>query len=105
VVEGAALVEERKCGVGCLIGIDACEAEPGRVVNGGVGVLPAGFAFGLPRAVTGDAVAGRDDPAQLLQVDVQELAGTLALVTNDSGTRLTRMQARAVVPGEDRVHR
>jgi hypothetical protein len=38
-------------------------------------------------------VAGRDDAAELLQVDVQQLAGTLALVADDLSPLLALVQA------------
>ena len=103
-VEALAGGEEGERGVGCLVGVDASEAEPGGVVDRGEDVLPAGLALRTLAAVAGDAVAGPDDPPELLDVDVQQLTGALALVADDRLTRHARHQARAAVPAQDRVH-
>jgi hypothetical protein len=103
-VEACAGSEERDCGVAALVGVDPAEAEPGRVVDRDEEVLPAGTARPIT-AVAGDAVAGLHDPAELLHVDVQELAGPLALVTHDLLPRRGRPQPRATVPPQDRMHR
>jgi hypothetical protein len=103
-VEADELVEEAKRGVGGLVGMDSCEAEAGVVVDRDVQVLPAGT-LGSPRAIASDAVAGPHDPAQLLDIDVNELTWAGALVADDLLARRTHDQARATVPAKHRVHR
>ncbi|HKS78438.1 MAG TPA: hypothetical protein VJQ07_06175 [Gaiellaceae bacterium] len=82
-IEADALGEEGDCRGGGLVGVDACEGEPAGVVDRDEQVLPARETLGPFRAVACDAVAGTDDPAELLDVDVQQLAGPLALVADD----------------------
>jgi hypothetical protein len=55
----------------------------------------AGAAFELAATVSGDAMAGSSaaDPGELLDVDVDQLAGSLALVAVG---RLGRLQATAL---------
>src|SRR5262245_45176983 len=67
-----------------LVGQDLGEGEARGVVDADVEEVPADAAF--PAApVTDDAVADAVDPAQLLDVDVDELAGPLALVADRLG--------------------
>ena len=81
---------DRRC-VG-LIRVDRREREPGRVVDRDEQVLPPGATFGSSGAVACDAVTGNDDPAELLHVDVDELARPLALVADESlAARLARL--------------
>jgi len=74
------------------------------IVDRHVQVLPAGSALRLARAIAGDAVSWPDDAAELLDVDVHELAGRGALVADDLLAASTHDQARATVPAEHRVH-
>jgi hypothetical protein len=73
-VEALADSEEGECRVGALVRIEVGEAEPAGVVDRDEQVLPAGTAAALA-PVAGDAVAGPDNPAELLNVDVQQLPG------------------------------
>ena len=49
-------------------------------------------------------MAGTDDPPQPLHVDVQELARALALVADDRLKARARLEPRAAVAVQDRVH-
>jgi hypothetical protein len=67
-----------------LIGQHGGEGQARGVVDGDVQVLPAGAALiALAGAVAGDAVADAVDPAELLDVNVDQLARMLALVADD----------------------
>jgi hypothetical protein len=50
-------------------------------------------------------VAGDEDAAEALAVDVQELAGPLPLVANDVPARERLPKPRAAVSAQHRVHR
>jgi uncharacterized protein (UPF0261 family) len=86
VVEADELVEERDRAVCGFVGINGSEAEPGAVVDRDEQVLPAGLPFLLASAVAGDAVARLQDPAQLLDVDV------------DSARRVRRTRSGSPLP-------
>ncbi len=71
-----------------LVGQDFGVGEPGSIVDGDVEGLPAealaaAAAIALAAPVAGDAVADAVDPAELLGVDVDQLAGLLPLVADD----------------------
>ena len=104
-VEADAGLEEGDRRGGGLVWVERGEAQPAGIVDRDEQVLPAGFALRALRAVAGDAVAGPDDPAELLAVDVHELARPLALVADDllrSAGGTSREQPMAA---QDRVHR
>ena len=82
-VEVDELVQEGERAVRRLVGMDGGEAESRVVVDRHVQVLPAGLALRLAAAIAGHAMAWPEDPSELLDVDVHELAGTRALVAND----------------------
>jgi hypothetical protein len=63
----------------------------------------AAVAVVLARAIAGDTVARACDAAQLLDVDVDELAGTGALVA-ESGLETEPTQAAQPDPGQDPGH-
>jgi len=88
-VEAAALVEEVERGDGCFGGVDVAVGEPGFVVDADEEVVPACFAFGAA-GPAGPGVAGPLDAAKPLDVDVDQLAGPLALVAHDRLPRLGR---------------
>jgi hypothetical protein len=67
-------------------------------------VLPACLALRLASAIAGDAVAGPEDAAELLAVDVHEFARRRTLVADDLLPRLARHKPGAAVPTQDRVH-
>jgi hypothetical protein len=52
-----------------------------------------------------DAVAGHEDPGELLAVDVQQFARPLAFVAGDLAALDPRLETRAAVTAQDRVHR
>jgi len=80
-VEAAALVEEVESGGGRFGGVDVAVGEPGLVVDADEEVVPACFAFGAT-GPAGQRVAGPLDAAEPFDVDVEELAGPLALVAH-----------------------
>ena len=102
-VEAAALLEEVEGGGGCFGGVDVAVGEPGFVVDAGEEVVPACFAFGAARP-PGVGVSGSLDAAELFDVDVDQLAGSLAFVADH---RLPRfgVEPGDAVAAEDRVHR
>ena len=67
-------MEEGHGGIGLLIGEDGREGDAGVVVDGDVNVFPA-HAAGAVGRIAGDAMARPDDAAQLLDVQVQQIAG------------------------------
>jgi hypothetical protein len=103
-VEADDLVEECEGRVGGLVGVDRREAEPGAIVDRHEQVLPACPAGGSHRAIAGDAVAGLDDPSELLDVDVHELSGSRALVADDLLASDWDTETRAAVAMQHRVH-
>ena len=81
-----------------LVGQDLREGEARGVVDADVDELPADAAgLALACAVAGDAMADALEAAELLDVDVDQLAGMLALVAAD---RLGRLQRRDAVEAE-----
>jgi len=101
-VEAAAVVEEVEGVGGCFLWVGGAVGEPCVVVDADEEVFPAGFAFGAV-GPAGLWVAGPLDAPELLDVDVQELAGPFALVA-DHGLGRGRVEARGTVAAEDRVH-
>jgi hypothetical protein len=67
-------VEESDGGVAAFIGQDLREGEAGVVVNSDVNELPAGTATALG-LVGGDAMTGSEEAAELLDVEMQQIAG------------------------------
>ena len=71
-----------------------CEKAIARgVVDADVDELPAGAARAALPAIAGDAVADALEAAELLDVDVDQLAGLLALVAAHRLGRLERREA------------
>ena len=82
-VEALQFIEEGDRGVGGLVRVDDARTRAGwrrRSRRTGTASLPC---RARRRSVAGDAMAGHDDPAELLDVDVQELARPLTLVADD----------------------
>jgi hypothetical protein len=73
-----------------LVAQDLDGGKPRGVVDGDVSELPASTAGAVP-AIASDAVTDPLDPAELLDVEVEELAGRLALV---APRRLARVERR-----------
>ncbi len=67
-------VEESHRGVAAFIGQDLREGEAGVVVNSDMHELPASAATG-PRAISGNAMTGAEEAAELLDVEMQQIAG------------------------------
>ena len=63
-----------------LVGVDLREGQPAVVVHGHKDVVPADPSPALG-AIAGDAVTDLLEAPELLDVDVQQLTGVLALVT------------------------
>jgi hypothetical protein len=104
-VEADELVQERGRAVACFVAVDGGEAEPGAVVDSDEQVLPAGLPFLLASAVAGDAVARFQDPAQLLDVDMDQVARAGVLVADHLFRLRPGRQAGAAVAAQDRMHR
>jgi hypothetical protein len=120
-VPGRGAGQEAGGGVFSLVGEDLGVSQPGVIIEGGVQVAVAqdGLAVagapgrgdgglevvlaGLPAVDAPSAAVG--DVAELLDVDVDQLAGPLALVAADGqpGTAVQVRQARAAVAAQDRV--
>jgi len=71
-----------------------------------VQVLPAlAPPVALARTIAGDAVADAVDPAELLDVDMDEFARMLALVADDRGLGLEGGEAVEADPAERQANR
>ncbi len=70
------------------------------VVDGHVEELPTGAASFIA-GIAGDAVAGLDDTGQLLDVDVQQIAGGGVFVAHDGDFRLQHADLVQLQPGQD----
>src|SRR3970282_2060145 len=72
-----------------LVGHDLGEGDARGVVDADMDKFPAdAAAVALAGAIAGDAVAAPVEAAELLDVDVDHLAGRFALVANDRRGRL-----------------
>ena len=108
--EGGGPAQEGRAGGGLLVGVDLAVGEAGVVVDGGVDVVEADAAAavgagGLRGRWTSPAAAV-GDPAELLDVDVDQLAGPVAFVAADdlAGGPVQAGQAVQAVAGQDAVH-
>src|SRR5438034_7227260 len=81
-----------------LVGQDLREGDAGSVVDADMDELPAGAAGLALLRITGDAMADLAEAAELLDVDVDHLAGVLAFVAPDRFGRLDVAQPRQ--PGD-----
>ncbi len=79
-------VEEVDRALLAFIGHDARKSDPGSVIDRDMDIFPSGPLDQIA-AVAGDAVTGPLDPSELLDVEVDELARVLALVTADRRRR------------------
>ena len=87
---------------GCLLVFEHFDVgEPGRVIDAGVDVFPADPAASLS-AVARDTVAGTSNTAELLDLDVEELAWPFALV---AVRRLGRLEPRQLAQPDPGQHR
>jgi hypothetical protein len=71
-----------------LVGQDLREGDAGSVVDADMDELPAGAAGLALLRIAGDAMADLAEAAKLLDVDMDHLAGVLALVAPDRLGRL-----------------
>ena len=79
-------VEESDGGVAAFMGQDLREGEAGVVVDGDVNELPASAATG-PRAISGDAMTGLEEASELLDVEMQQVAGGSMFVATQGWSR------------------
>lgn len=83
-----------------LVGQHLDVGEPRGIVDGDVQVLSAG-ALDTIAAVACDAVAGPGDTAELLDIDMNELSGPLALITDDGRFRIEGGQPSETEAAQD----
>ena len=83
-----------------LVGEDLGVGEARGVVDADMQEVPADAAL-LAAPVAGDAVADAIDPAQLLDVDVNELARLVALVADDLGLGVEGREPSEATPAQD----
>jgi hypothetical protein len=74
------------------------------IINADVEVFPAGAAPAVA-GIAGDAVANRLDAAELLDIDMDQLAGPLALVAHRRWFRFERRQPAQPDPAQELAHR
>ena len=92
-VIGHGIAQELHGAVAAFIGIHVGKADSGMIINGHEQRLPAG-APGTLALITGDAMAGRLDASELLDINVQQIPGGLALVAYDGFDWLQRLEQR-----------
>ena len=106
--EGRGTAEEGGAGGGLLVRLDLAVGQAGVVVDGGVDEVEAHAAAGGPAGLPAqDLVATAvGDPAQLLDVHVDQFAGPVALVAADqlTGGPVQEGQPVQVVADQDAVH-
>ena len=90
-------------GAGLALGLhDAAEGDAGGIVDGDVNELPAGAAIArLLAARSSDAMAGSAEAAELFDVDVDQFAGPVTLVT---ARRFGRRQGAQAVEAQALEH-
>src|SRR5690606_13646340 len=82
-----------------FIGQDLAEGDARMIVDGDVDELPAdASAIGLAGAITGDAVTDPLKSSELLDIDMDHLAGTIAFVAPDGLGRFEGPQTRQPRP-------
>src|SRR5713101_1273823 len=101
-VVGQGCLQEGDGALFFLIRHDLGEGEARGVVDADMDELPAdAAAVALAGAVAGDAVADAVEASELLDVDVDHLAGVLALVAADRLDRVKRLQLVQPKPFEN----
>ena len=90
-----------------LVGQDLGVGEARGIVDTDMQVIPADAAMAVDGAgaAAGDAMTDALDSAELLGVDVQQLAWVLALISNDHGRRIEGFQAVEAEPPQHSRHR
>ncbi len=91
------MVKERRRAGFTLVGEHLGKGDPRTIVNGHERRFPAGAADMIAR-IAGDAVARALDARQLLAIDVQQLAGSSALVAVRQRCRIQRRQSTQSCP-------
>src|SRR5690606_24103338 len=87
-----------------FIGQDLAEGDARMIVDGDVDELPAdASAIGLAGAITGDAVTDPLKSSELLDIDMDHLAGTIAFVAAD-GDRQSVASGRRLRPRARRMY-
>src|ERR1017187_7723039 len=100
---GHGLAEEA-AGRSCFfIGQQGGEGEAGGVLDGDIQKLPAGAA-GFILGIAGDAMSGLVDAGRLLNVDVQQVAGSGKFVADDGHGGLQHFDLVQLEPGKDAAH-
>src|ERR687892_894905 len=86
-----------------LVGQDLGVSQARGIIDRDVQVLPADAAVAVDHAgvAAGDAVPDAGDLAELLGVDVHELAGALALVAHDRRGRIEALEAAEATTAQD----
>ena len=86
-----------------LVGQDLGVGQARGVIDGDVQVFPADAVVAVDHAgaAAGDAVPGTGDLAELLGIDVHDLAGTLALVAHDRRGRIEPLEAAEAEAAQD----
>jgi len=103
-VPGDEASEEGGSGRGSFVSQNLGVSQSGGIVDGDVNELPAGASAALP-AVAGDTVADDLNAAQLLGVDMYELAGLVSLVAADGFCRVEVLEPGETLPSQDAGHR
>ena len=100
---------ERTRGVSGLVKVDLGVDEPGSVIEGRVDVAVAdtGVTAGRAGAATVDSPAAAvGDPTNLFDVDVDQLAGPVALIPNDRlDSSVATIETTATIGIQDVLHR
>src|SRR5216683_5210600 len=99
-VPGDEASEEGGSGRGSFVSQNLGVSQSGGIVDGDVNELPAGASAALP-AVAGDTVADDLNAAQLLGVDMYELAGLVSLVAADGFCRVEVLEPGEALPSQD----
>ena len=100
---GHGLAEEAAGGGRFFVRQQGGEGDAGVVVDGDIKKLPAGAA-GFILGIAGDAMAGLGDAGQLLDVDVQQVAGSGVLVAHDGHGGFQHLDLVQLEAGQDAAH-
>ena len=100
---GRGLAQEAAGGSSFFIREQGGEGDTGMVIDGDIEKLPAGAA-GFILGIAGEAMAGLVDAGQLLDVDVQQVAGSGQFVAHDGQGRPQHPDLVQLEPGQDTAH-
>src|SRR5208283_2395501 len=98
------LMQETDRGSSFLVRQHSSEGNAGVVVDGDVEKLPTGAA-GFISGIAGDAVARLDNAGQLLDVEMQQIAGGSMFVTHDGYLGLQHFDLVELQSGQNAAHR